>query len=135
MASLAQSGGFELAPERARRVRADFDSARARRGRGRRRHATFRSEAGSSRPHTAVGVAAARAGRADPAIPMVVLATAHPAKFPDAVEAATGIRPALPPHLADLLVRTERFTVLPNDQRRIEAFVRSHSRVASGVAA
>ena len=69
-------------------------------------------------PHTAVGVAAAAKGRRDLAVPMVVLGTAHPAKFPAAVEAASGVRPVLPPHLADLLDRPERFTALPNDQRR-----------------
>lgn len=71
-------------------------------------------------PHTAVGVHAARqyrqsqAGRGDTTRePMVALATAHPAKFPDAVEKATGIRPPLPEHLADLYDRSERFDVLP----------------------
>ena len=60
-------------------------------------------------PHTAVGVHAARAALArDPATPVIALATAHPAKFPDAVEDATGVRPALPPHLADLMRRPER---------------------------
>ena len=58
-------------------------------------------------PHTAVGVAAARAARRDPDVPMICLATAHPAKFPDAVEQAIGIRPELPEHLADLFDRDE----------------------------
>lgn len=66
-------------------------------------------------PHTAVGVGAARAVRRDHEVPMVCLATAHPAKFPDAVEAATGVRPPLPERLADLLDRPERFDVLPVD--------------------
>jgi threonine synthase len=66
-------------------------------------------------PHTAVGLAAARQARADTAVPMVVLATAHPAKFPDAVEAASNVRPPLPEHLADLFDRPERFEVCPND--------------------
>ncbi len=80
-------------------------------------------------PHTAVGLASADAMAArDPATPMVVLATAHPAKFPDAVEAATGVRPALPPHLADLYDRDERFTVLPNDQPAVERFIRDRAR-------
>ncbi len=74
-------------------------------------------------PHTAVGIAAARARRRSRDVPMVCVATAHPAKFPDAVEQATGIRPALPPHLADLLERTERFDVLPADLGTIEAYV------------
>ena len=78
-------------------------------------------------PHTAVGVAAARARRT-PGVPVVALATAHPAKFPDAVERATGVRPALPPHLADLLDRSERSMVLPNDLVAVERFVESVSR-------
>lgn len=74
-------------------------------------------------PHTAVGVAAARAVRRDPDVPMVCLATAHPAKFPDAVEQAIGLRPALPEHLADLLDRPERFDVLPLDQAALQDYV------------
>jgi threonine synthase len=66
-------------------------------------------------PHTAVGLGAAAATRRDPAIPMISLATAHPAKFPDAVEAAIGVRPALPPALADLFEREERFVSLPGE--------------------
>jgi threonine synthase len=73
-------------------------------------------------PHTAVGLGAA-AQRRHRAVPMVTLATAHPAKFPDAVERATGIRPPLPAHLADLLDRPERIATLPNDLAKIEAFV------------
>ncbi|MEO6317933.1 MAG: threonine synthase [Acidimicrobiales bacterium] len=65
-------------------------------------------------PHTAVGIGAARARRTGDG-PMVALATAHPAKFPDAVEQATGIRPPLPARLADLFERPERFDVLPNE--------------------
>ena len=80
-------------------------------------------------PHTAVGTAAARAlPPADPAVPVIVAATAHPAKFPDAVERATGIRPPLPARLADLYEREERFGVLPNDLGAIEAAVRAHAR-------
>jgi threonine synthase len=66
-------------------------------------------------PHTAVGLAAALEVRGDPSVPVVVLSTAHPAKFPDAVEAATGVHPALPPHLADLFSRPERYEVVAND--------------------
>ncbi|MDG2427116.1 MAG: threonine synthase [Acidimicrobiales bacterium] len=79
-------------------------------------------------PHTAVGLLAARACRRDSSIPMVALATAHPAKFPDAVEAATGVRPELPNHLADLYERPERLTELPADLVVIEDFVRAHRR-------
>ncbi|MBY0319038.1 MAG: threonine synthase [Reyranella sp.] len=65
--------------------------------------------------HSAVAYAVAQQHRRDPKVPMVVLSTAHPAKFPDAVEKATGERPALPPRLADLTERTERVEGLPND--------------------
>lgn len=73
-------------------------------------------------PHTAVGIGAARARRRGDG-PMVALATAHPAKFPDAVEQATGIRPPLPERLADLFDREERFDVLPNDVEAVRAHV------------
>ncbi len=53
------------------------------------------------------------------------MATAHPAKFPDAVEQATGVRPALPEHLADLLERPERTETLPNDLAAVEDYVLS----------
>ncbi|MBS0520020.1 MAG: threonine synthase [Proteobacteria bacterium] len=74
-------------------------------------------------PHTAVGYAVAQQHRRDPAIPMVVLATAHPAKFPDAVEKATGVRPALPPRLSDLFERAERVEGLPNDATALKALI------------
>ncbi|SDG50865.1 threonine synthase [Roseospirillum parvum] len=79
-------------------------------------------------PHSAIGVAAARAKRRDPAIPMVALATAHPAKFPDAVTAAAGRTPAAPPRLAALMDRPERLDVLGNDL----AALKSHIRAALG---
>jgi threonine synthase len=75
-------------------------------------------------PHTAVGIGAARQVRTDVDVPMVCLATAHPAKFPDAVEQATGIRPPLPERLADLFDRPERFDVLPVDLAAAEDHVR-----------
>jgi threonine synthase len=73
-------------------------------------------------PHTAVGVKAAREWRDDD-VPMVTMATAHPAKFPDAVERATGVRPKLPEHLADLMERPEKTTRLVNDLAAVEQFV------------
>ena len=76
-------------------------------------------------PHTAVGLAAAREARTDPSVPMVVLATAHPAKFPDAVEAATGVHPALPTHLADLFERPERYEIVANDYATIRSTIES----------
>jgi threonine synthase len=73
-------------------------------------------------PHTAVGVKAARE-QAEDGVTMLTLATAHPAKFPDAVERATGIRPELPEHLSDLFSKPERTNDLPNDLAAVEAFV------------
>jgi threonine synthase len=86
-------------------------------------------------PHTAVGIAVAEKETRDPAVPMVVLATAHPAKFPDAVEAACGVRPQLPEWLSDLNQRPERVTVLPADQSAVEYFVLATSRAAQEGAA
>jgi threonine synthase len=77
-------------------------------------------------PHTAVGVKVAREFAED-GVPMLTMATAHPAKFPDAVERATGERPVLPEHLADLLDRPEHTSHLPNDLAAVEAFVASHN--------
>jgi threonine synthase len=77
-------------------------------------------------PHSAVGVKVAKDHLGT--VPMVTLATAHPAKFPDAVEAATGIRPALPPRMAGLFDRPERVTRVPNDLAALEAIV--HERRA-----
>ena len=73
-------------------------------------------------PHSAVGVkvAADHLG----VTPMITLATAHPAKFPDAVEAATGIRPQLPAHMADLYDRPERVSEVANDLGQLESFIR-----------
>ena len=78
-------------------------------------------------PHTAVGYALAQQHRRDSAIPMVVLATAHPAKFPDAVEKATGQRPKLPARLGDLLERAERVDGLPNDVEALKAMIDQRS--------
>ena len=76
-------------------------------------------------PHSAVGVKVAQ-DHLDQGVPMITLATAHPAKFPDAVEAATGIRPPLPPRMADLFDRDERVTKVENDLAEIEHFIRGN---------
>ena len=78
-------------------------------------------------PHTAVGLAAAMA-HGETGVPTITLATAHPAKFPDAVEKATGVRPGLPEHLADLFSRPERSTDLGNDLAEVQRFVASKRR-------
>jgi threonine synthase len=79
-------------------------------------------------PHSAIGIHAAQACRTERETPIVALATAHPAKFPDAVEKATGIRPNLPGFLADLHDRPERMAGLPNDRRAVQDYVLSHRR-------
>ena len=79
-------------------------------------------------PHTAVGLGAAALLHQDPSIPLVCVSTAHPSKFPDAVEDAIGLRPPLPPALADLFEREERCVSLPADLAAVEAHVDSVSR-------
>ncbi|MDE2514958.1 MAG: threonine synthase [Rhodospirillales bacterium] len=76
-------------------------------------------------PHSAIGIAAARAARPDPAIPVIAMATAHPAKFPEAMRAATGQDCPLPPRLADLFDRAEHFDVLPNDPAAVAGALRA----------
>ena len=84
-------------------------------------------------PHTAIALAAARASAGD--APVVTLATAHPGKFGDAVERASGIRPVLPARAQGLFDREERFDVLPADLTAIEAFVAARARPALAPAA
>ena len=87
-------------------------------------------------PHTAVGVSVARKLGADKKEnPLVVLGTAHPAKFPEAVEAACGVNPQLPSSFADLMSRKERVTNLPNDAKAVADFVTKHARAAKGAMA
>lgn len=78
-------------------------------------------------PHTAIGLHAARAAGIDPSIPLVTLATAHPAKFRDAVERATGTRPSLPGRIGDLFEREERYVELAGDYDAIAAYVAEHA--------
>ncbi len=136
MVSLTQSRGFSIAPGPLARIKSEFDADRADEAETeeaiRRYH---RDAAYLLDPHTSVGVVVAEKAKRNPAVPMVVLGTAHPAKFPAAVEAASGVSPALPAHLSDLMERPERFTVLPNDQSTIEAFVKARSRAGAGARA
>ncbi|MGL4543823.1 MAG: threonine synthase, partial [Polymorphobacter sp.] len=74
-------------------------------------------------PHTAIGLAAARAHSAAMAGPIVTLATAHPAKFRDAVERAAGVRPSMPARVGGIFDREERFDVLPADLGAVEAYI------------
>ncbi len=130
MAALKQSGGFAIPEDALAAIRGEFDAVRA----SEQECAAEMARAWESSeilidPHTAVGVHAARAAlKRDPATPVIALATAHPAKFPDAVETATGVRPPLPPHLGDLLSRPERVARLPNDPRAVAEYLRAHAR-------
>jgi threonine synthase len=137
MGALAQSGRFELSPEVATAMRADFAAASASMDEVARRIRSVEAESGYLLdPHSASGVIAAeKAGAARDGTPCVVLATAHPAKFPDAMEAIAGRRPALPPRLASLMTAPERFAVLPNDLAAIQNFVARQAGGGKGAAA
>src|SRR5579872_7241799 len=136
MASLAQSRRFALSAPALAEIRTLFAAGRADEDEVAATMRTIKRETGNfADPHTAVGIAVAEKEPRDPVIPMVVLSTAHAAKFPDAVEAACGARPALPEWLSDLDTRQERVTVLPADQSAVERFVLSTSRAAQQGAA
>ena len=130
MAELGASGRFALAQGAAERLREGFCSARSDQVQTAAMIARVAREGGPVLdPHSAIGVAAAGICRGDPSVPMIALGTAHAAKFPDAVEEACGVRPALPARLADLYRREERVTVAPNDLASGEALVREQRRV------
>jgi len=137
MASLNQSRSFTIDAEPLARIREEFAAEAVNEASVADEMArTYRSTGYVLDPHSAVGTRAGRALlRAKPDVPVVALSTAHPAKFPDAVERATGVRPALPPHMADLMGRKESFTVLPNDQPAVERFIRERARAVRGAAA
>jgi threonine synthase len=78
-------------------------------------------------PHTAIALHAARNAGIPVDVPVVTLATAHPAKFPDAVERATGVRPALPARVSQLFNREERFDVLPGEYDAVRDYVLAHA--------
>ena len=123
MDDLRRDKKFTLSSEARAALQADFSSASAN------DEETLQTIAGIYKahdylldPHTAVGLAAGRKCRKGDA-PLIVLATAHPAKFPDAVEKATGVHPALPGHLADLMTRKEKFISLPNNVNEVKKFI------------
>jgi threonine synthase len=131
MGSLAQSGRFMLSAQALKELRSLFTADRADEQECAAEIRAWMREADYCvDPHTAVALAVAEKETRDPSVPMVVLSTAHPAKFPDAVKAACGFVPALPDRLADLTKRKERITVLPADQAAVERYVTSVSRAA-----
>lgn len=128
MESLKQSGSFTIEAKPLAEIRALFGAGRSDMAET---AATIKSVLATdgylADPHTAVGIKVAR-DFAPSATPMVVLSTAHPAKFPDAVKAACGVEPALPAHLADLMSRKEQFTVLPNSLEMVQMHVEKLAR-------
>ncbi|MBL8584535.1 MAG: threonine synthase [Rhizobiaceae bacterium] len=129
MHSLKQSAGFTIAVPTLRAIRSEFDAGRS----GMEEtadtiRATLQRDGYLLDPHSATGVrvAANHLG----ATPMVMLATAHPAKFPDAVAAAAGVRPELPEWLSGLMERQEKFTMLPPDLGAVEEHIGRHARAA-----
>jgi threonine synthase len=136
MGSLAQSRRFTLSARALSYIRGLFAADRADEDEVAATIRTVKRETGNFvDPHSAVGIAVAEKISRDPAVPMVVLSTAHAAKFPDAVEAACGARPPLPEWLSDIANRPERVTALPADQSAVERFVLKTSRAAQEGAA
>jgi threonine synthase len=120
------TGGFRIPAHALAALRADFASGRCSEDETRATIARLRDTTGEILcPHTAVGVKVAEEHLGT--TPMITLATAHPAKFPDAVEAAIGLRPALPPRMADLYDRPERLTRVPNDLGAIQSLIRERT--------
>jgi len=130
MTQLAADGSFAIPGATLGRIRADFGAERVDEAQcAAEMTRVYRDCALIVDPHSAVGIGAARRalGRA-PSTPMAALGTAHPAKFPEAVEAATGVRPPLPAHLADLMERPETIVVLPNDKAAVARYLHETAR-------
>ena len=123
-------GGFSLSQGALDKLRNEFDSGRCSEKETSTEIAEMLASTGELLcPHSAVATKVARDQRGNTTVPMVALATAHAAKFPDAVEAASGIRPALPPHMADLFERDERVTRVANDLEALKAVILERSRI------
>ena len=132
---LAKERRFSLPADVLAKIRKLFSAARADEAET---VATIRSVYAAQQyaldPHTAVGVHVARQMKGEGSGPLIALSTAHPAKFPDAVEAAIGVRPALPARLSDLLDRPERIERLPASAEAVARFVSERSRAVGAVA-
>jgi threonine synthase len=130
MSSLAGSGAFTLSAAALAAIRADFAAGRADEMDVTATIAKAFADTGFlADPHTAVGLSVA-SRFAVKGVPMVTLATAHPAKFPEAVKAASGVEPELPQGFADILVKPERYVTLANDQRAVEDHIRARASAA-----
>ncbi|MBO6538804.1 MAG: threonine synthase [Rhizobiaceae bacterium] len=130
MDGLKQSGAFGIEAETLKAIRADFAAGAATMGEAAVTIDGVLKQSGYLLdPHTATAVHVARHHK-DAASPMIVLATAHPAKFPDAVEAASGMKPDLPAWLSGLMERSEKFEVLPSDLKMLEDHIEERARAA-----
>ncbi len=126
MQELQQDGGFEVSQGALQALQDIYASGRVSEDETRATIArTLKATGELLCPHSAVGVKIAEDMR-DPTIPMITLATAHPAKFPAAVEEASGVHPPLPPRMADLYERPERLTRIGNDLAAIEDHIRKN---------
>jgi threonine synthase len=131
MSGLRQSGAFTIEAGPLSRIREKFAAGRASMAETAASIRDTLTECGYlADPHTATALHVAGQNE-NGAAPMVVLATAHPAKFPDAVEAAAGVRPVLPARLSGLMESTERFAVLPSKLEMVEDHIRRLARAAS----
>jgi threonine synthase len=131
MEQLKQSGRFVLPDAMLAAIREAFDAGRADETETAAAIRAAWREAGELvDPHTAVALSVAERDASDASVPNIVLSTAHPAKFPDAVEAACGVRPRLPAWLDGLMTRHEQVKIMKNDQDEVERFVLSISRAA-----
>jgi threonine synthase len=131
MASLGQSGRFVLPAAALRSIREEFDAGHADEDEVNAAiRASWRESGDLIDPHTAVAVAVSEHAIATPSVPNIVLSTAHAVKFPDAVQAACGVRPQLPAWLSGLMTRPEKITPMPNDRAAVERFISSTSRAA-----
>ena len=129
MDGLKQSGAFTIEAAGLEKIRAEFDAGRATMAEAAATIGSILEGTGYLLdPHTATAVHVAE--NQTGAAPMVVLATAHPAKFPAAVEAACGVRPALPSWLSGLMGAEEKYTVLPSDLKMLEDHISCHARAA-----
>ena len=136
MDELKTKGGFSISQGAFAMLQSSFASGRCSENQTRAMIAQTLAETGALLcPHSAVGVHVARQFLSDAvthpsgATPMITLATAHPAKFPDAVQAATGIRPPLPSRMADLYDRPERLTRVPNDLAALQSLIKERISV------
>src|SRR6516165_1952433 len=132
MEQLKQSGRFVLPDAMLAAIREEFDAGRADETETSAAiRAAWREAGDLVDPHTAVALAVADRDTSDSRIPNIVLSTAHAAKFPDAVEAACGVRPQLPAWLDGLMSRPEQIRIAKSDQATVEKFVLSVSRAAA----